>query len=173
MTKMFNRGLALATVLMVFATTPAVAATQTTATKVECKDKTYSVAGRGACSGHGGVKESAVRKAGHDVKETAKKAGHDVKETAKKTGHDVKEGATKAGRATAEAAENIGDKTKEAAKKTGRAADKAEDKVADKHDDKATAKCKDGTLSHAKNHTGACSRHGGVAEWLDGSVKKP
>ncbi len=151
MTKMFNAGLALATVLMVFATTPAVAATQTTATKVECKDKTYSVAGRGACSGHGGVKESAVRKAGHDVKETAKKAG----------------------RATAEAAEKVGDKTKEAAKKTGRAADKAEDKVADKHDDKATAKCKDGTLSHAKNHTGACSRHGGVAEWLDGSVKKP
>jgi len=29
----------------------------------------------------------------------------------------------------------------------------------------ATAKCKDGTYSHAKGHTGACSHHGGVAEW--------
>jgi Protein of unknown function (DUF3761) len=30
----------------------------------------------------------------------------------------------------------------------------------------ATAKCKDGTYSHAKTHSGACSKHGGVAEWL-------
>jgi hypothetical protein len=29
----------------------------------------------------------------------------------------------------------------------------------------ATAKCKDGTFSHSKTHTGACSHHGGVAEW--------
>ncbi len=162
MTKMFKAGLALATVLMVFVATPASAAAQTTAKKVECKDETYALAGRGACSGHGGVKESAVRKAGEDVKETAKK-----------TGHDVKEGAKKAGRATAEAAEKVGDKTKEVAKKTGRAADKAEDTVADKLARKATAKCKDGTMSYAKHHSGACSRHGGVAEWLDGSAKKP
>ena len=161
MTKMFNAGLALATVLMVFAGTPASGAAQTAAKKVECKDETYATAGSGACSGHGGVKVSAVRKAGTDIKETAKK-----------TGHDVKEGAKKAGRATAEAAETVGDKTKEAAKKTGRAADKGEDKVADKLSSKATARCKDGTMSYAKNHTGACSRHGGVAEWLDGSAKK-
>ncbi len=31
----------------------------------------------------------------------------------------------------------------------------------------ATARCKDGKFSHAQHHTGACSRHGGVAEWLD------
>jgi hypothetical protein len=31
---------------------------------------------------------------------------------------------------------------------------------------KATAKCKDGSLSYAKVHTGACSHHGGVAQWL-------
>jgi outer membrane biosynthesis protein TonB len=30
----------------------------------------------------------------------------------------------------------------------------------------ATAQCKDGTYSHAKNHRGACSRHGGVAKWM-------
>lgn len=31
----------------------------------------------------------------------------------------------------------------------------------------ATAQCKDGSYSHAKNHSGACSKHGGVANWLD------
>jgi len=30
----------------------------------------------------------------------------------------------------------------------------------------ATARCKDGTYSYSKGHTGACSHHGGVAEWL-------
>ncbi|WP_066809780.1 DUF3761 domain-containing protein [Sphingomonas asaccharolytica] len=29
----------------------------------------------------------------------------------------------------------------------------------------ATGKCKDGTETHAVNHRGACSRHGGVAAW--------
>ena len=31
----------------------------------------------------------------------------------------------------------------------------------------ATAKCKDGTYSMAKHHQGACSKHGGVGEWID------
>jgi len=31
----------------------------------------------------------------------------------------------------------------------------------------AVAKCKDGTYSHSKGHTGACSNLGGVGEWLD------
>ena len=30
----------------------------------------------------------------------------------------------------------------------------------------ATAKCKDGTYSMSKTHSGACSHHGGVANWL-------
>lgn len=30
----------------------------------------------------------------------------------------------------------------------------------------AIAQCKDGTYSHAKNHRGACSRHGGVGKWM-------
>jgi hypothetical protein len=29
-----------------------------------------------------------------------------------------------------------------------------------------TARCKDGTMSYSKHHTGSCSHHGGVAEWL-------
>jgi hypothetical protein len=31
----------------------------------------------------------------------------------------------------------------------------------------ATAKCKDGTYSMAKHRQGACSKHGGVGEWID------
>ena len=30
----------------------------------------------------------------------------------------------------------------------------------------ATAKCKDGTFSMSKHHSGSCSRHGGVAQFL-------
>ena len=30
----------------------------------------------------------------------------------------------------------------------------------------ATAKCKDGTWSMSKTHSGSCSHHGGVASWL-------
>ena len=33
----------------------------------------------------------------------------------------------------------------------------------------ATARCRDGSYSYAKHHQGACSHHGGVAKWLDGS----
>ncbi|WP_340674074.1 DUF3761 domain-containing protein [Enterobacter asburiae] len=31
----------------------------------------------------------------------------------------------------------------------------------------ATARCQDGSLSHSSQHRGACSRHGGVAQWLN------
>lgn len=30
----------------------------------------------------------------------------------------------------------------------------------------ANARCKDGSFSHSKQHSGSCSRHGGVAQWL-------
>lgn len=33
----------------------------------------------------------------------------------------------------------------------------------------ATARCKDGTLSFSATRSGSCSRHGGAAEWLNGS----
>jgi hypothetical protein len=33
----------------------------------------------------------------------------------------------------------------------------------------ATARCRDGTYSFSHHHSGTCSHHGGVAEWLDGT----
>jgi len=38
--------------------------------------------------------------------------------------------------------------------------------VEDRNPSGAIAQCKDGTYSHSKQRTGACSRHGGVAKWL-------
>jgi hypothetical protein len=37
----------------------------------------------------------------------------------------------------------------------------------------ATAKCKDGTYSRSKNHSGTCSHHGGVAQWLNTGPSLP
>ena len=31
----------------------------------------------------------------------------------------------------------------------------------------ATARCRDGTCSYSQHHSGTCSGHSGVAEWLD------
>jgi|SRR5689334_20529277 len=33
----------------------------------------------------------------------------------------------------------------------------------------ALAKCKDGTYWHGTHHSGSCSHHGGVEQWMDGS----
>jgi hypothetical protein len=69
-------------------------------------------------------------------------------------------------------------KAAKAAKKAGAATTKAEKgtkaakgtttAAADRDAAGATAECKDHTYSHAKSHRGACSRHGGVAKFLDG-----
>ena len=34
----------------------------------------------------------------------------------------------------------------------------------------ATALCRDGTYSFSQTHSGTCSHHGGVAQWLDGGA---
>lgn len=136
---------------------------QATAT---CKDGTTSTAtGRGACSGHGGVDKSAkVAKATKsDAKATSKAAKADVKA-------DVKAD-TKAAKADTKVAKS---ESKSEAKATTKAAKAATAPVAtaskttasNTDPTGATAKCKDGTYSHAQTHRGACSRHGGVAEWL-------
>ena len=115
----------------------------------ECKDGTYSTAKtkRGACSAHGGVK---TWYADAGAKADAKAAGKETKEAAKD-----------AGKATEKGAKAAGKETKDVAKS---AANALKPKPSDAPGD-ATAKCKDGTYSHAKQHSGACSSHGGVAEW--------
>ena len=64
-------------------------------------------------------------------------------------------------------------KAKAKAKAKAEASPNPEAEASPKADGQATAACKDGTQSFAKNHSGACSKHGGVKEWIDGTAKKP
>ena len=115
----------------------------------QCKDGTYSTAKtrRGACSGHGGVATWFA-----DDSKSTKSAAKETKADAKRAGKATEETGKTAARATREGASATRDATRTVTKPSDAAAD-------------ATAKCKDGTYSRAKQHRGACSGHGGVAEW--------
>lgn len=112
---------------------------------VTCTDGSMSKKGQGACSGHGGV--SPAKTAETDAKAAQMKA--DAKANEKQTDANV-------------------NKMKADAKAKEKQADAKADAAG-----KAIAKCTDGTMSYAKTHAGACSGHGGVNAWLDGSSKKP
>jgi hypothetical protein len=103
-----------------------------------CKDGTTSTAtGRGACSGHGGI-----QKAGKAAAAAA----------APKSTESASPAAVPAPAAVAPKA---------------KAAPAAKTATTGNTDPTgATAKCKDGTYSKSKHHTGSCSHHGGVAEFL-------
>ena len=78
------------------------------------------------------------------------------------------------GVAAAKAAAAAKAKAKAAAKADAKADSKMKGMKMDaKVDGPAAAACKDGTQSFATNHTGACSKHGGVKEWIDGTAIKP
>ena len=114
------------------------------ATATVCKDATTSVsAGRGACSGHGGVDAKASAKAAKAATAAMKKEEAAKKQTAK--------------------AEMKVDKAADKASKAADKASKAETK-AEKASDKAattTVACTDGSKSAGGR--GACSGHGGIA----------
>lgn len=138
-----SRSLMLATVIAL-----APLALQAQAAKATCKDGTTSTAtGKGACSGHGGV-------AAKVAKSTSKAAKADVKADVKADKAGIKAD-TKASKADAKA-DSKQAKMAAAPTKTASNTDASG----------ATAKCKDGTYSHAASRRGACSKHGGVAEWL-------
>ena len=110
---------------------------QATAT-VKCTDGTSSKGGKGACSGHGGI--TAAKAAAKDAKADAKADKMKGKKMDAKADSKMK-GAKMEAKADAKA--------------------KAAPKMDEKGDGKPTATCKDGTQSFAKNHSGACSKHGG------------
>jgi hypothetical protein len=115
---------------------------------VTCKDgSTAPHGGRGACSKHGGINKDAAAPAAPAAPAAAAAAP-----------------AKPAAPAAPAAAPAKPEKAEKAAK-TG-------EKSVNGDATGATAKCKDGSFSHSKTHTGTCSRHGGVAEWLDGSAAK-
>jgi hypothetical protein len=122
---------------------------------VTCTDGTTSKkAGRGACSKHGGVKKDDAAAPAAAAKPAA----------AAPAAAAAKPAAAAAAAPAAPAAPAA------APAKTASAAGSGGSVNADASG--ATAKCKDGSYSHSKTHSGTCSKHGGVAEWLDGSAKQ-
>jgi hypothetical protein len=117
------------------------------AAETTCKDGTTTTStGKGTCSGHGGVQKSAST--------TAAPAAAPEKPAAPAAAAAAPAAAAPA----APAAAKSSTATKSAPAATGNTSAAG-----------ATAKCKDGTYSKSAHHSGTCSKHGGVAEWLDGS----
>src|SRR6266851_5705608 len=143
----------LATGLLAFASNPATAATKKKAAKPadatgQCDDGSYTRAKnqQGACSSHGGVKTWYGEPAATAPAAPAKTSS---------TVRAPKPARTSAPTTTAEPeAAPPAPVTKTPAKTAPPAGTPAD----------ATAKCKDGTLSYSKHHSGTCSHHGGVAE---------
>lgn len=106
-----------------------------------CKDGTTSAAtGKGACSGHGGVQKATNAKPAAAATAAATPAS-----------------------AAASPATALTKSTPVATKSAPTAA------ASNTNPTGATAKCKDGTYSKSQHHSGTCSSHGGVAEWLTGA----
>ena len=128
---------------------------------VTCTDGTTAPhGGRGACSKHGGIKKDAAPAATAAAPAAPAAAAAPAKAAAP--------AAAPAAAATPAAAA-----APAAAAKPAAAAATAATGAHSVNSDAtgATAKCKDGSYSHSKTHTGTCSKHGGVGEWLDGSAK--
>jgi hypothetical protein len=162
------------------------------AAEVRCKDGTMSTAGRGACSHHGGVDKSAgtasptkTTPASVDADEDKKVAPKSAP-TAAPAMVRCKDGTTsEQGRGACSHHGGV-DKSSGAAPMAapGTTPPRPAEKERSAHnpkselntdppvktsDGQATARCKDGTLSYSKHHSGTCSGHGGVSRWLDGS----
>jgi hypothetical protein len=141
-----------------------------------CKDGTTTTStGKGTCSGHGGVQKAA--KAAPAAPAAAAPAAAPAAPAAGATttcadgttstssgkgtcsGHGGVQKAAKAKPATAAAT---------ATPAAAAPATKSAPTTAASNTDPtgATAKCKDGTYSKSTHHSGTCSSHGGVAEWL-------
>ncbi|MDQ6769764.1 MAG: DUF3761 domain-containing protein [Gemmatimonadota bacterium] len=159
-----------------------------------CKDGTTSISsGRGACSGHGGVNKKAITHQKKVVKNEVKAAtavakrtpgaqvttlcvdGTTSNSTGRGTcsGHGGAKGAEATSRVTGEPVRAPG--TAAAPRASARAGVRANSNSTvavgsgsgeDNNPAGAIARCKDGMYSHARNHRGACSRHGGVGSWM-------
>jgi hypothetical protein len=132
--------------MLVFALSLPVWAADSAGATTNCKDGTTSTAtGKGACSGHGGVQKAA---------KSAPAA------TASSAAPAPAPAAAAAPAAPAAAAAAAPAAASSASKTAPTAAASNTDPTG------ATAKCKDGTYSKSQHHSGTCSSHGGVAEWL-------
>jgi hypothetical protein len=122
--------------------------------QVTCSDGTTSKAGRGACSHHGGVA-------------TAKDVDKAAKSTKNKTRAELDEGKKETKEKSGGILDSLFGRKKDTAQ--GRSSTTTpRSSTRDAKSGSPTARCKDGTTSYSAHHSGTCSGHGGVQEWLDG-----
>lgn len=130
---------------------------------VACGDGTTSTAvGRGACARHGGVKAVKTARA------TARPTGAPVP-TPGTAAPPVPMRRVSSHRAMTPEAGATTPATTAAPARNSSAAHAGVAGSGAKEDNNpagAVAKCKDGLYSHARSHRGACSRHGGVGQWM-------
>ena len=133
------------------------------AKEVTCADGTTAQSGRGACSQHGGVAKKAKKS-----KTTKAEAPKNVEPstgappaTAKKSDSRTTEGEAKK---SDKGGGILGGLFGRRGKDTPRSSTKSSDAA---KSGSPTARCKDGTMSYSAHHSGTCSGHGGVQEWLD------
>ncbi|GAC1348534.1 MAG: hypothetical protein NVSMB23_29730 [Myxococcales bacterium] len=125
--------------------------------QVTCTDGSSSKGGRGACRGHGGI-----AKAGEPAMPRATQAP-----APSTTPAPAPRAAPSAAQSPAAPVARTTQEPPASAPASG--SPRTEGVNADAAG--ATARCKDGTFSHSKHHSGSCSGHAGVAEFLDGSKK--
>jgi hypothetical protein len=119
-----------------------------------CKDGSTSTAtGRGACSGHGGVQKATAGSSG-----TSSSGSPTASTSSSSSAASTPPASGTAMKAAAPATPTASGTSSSPKSTTGNTDPTG-----------ATAKCKDGTYSKAKTHSGACSKHGGVDQWMDGS----
>lgn len=158
------------------------------AVTVTCTDGSSSKSGKGACSHHGGVAKGGPAKTSTTAPSASSQTSPSAPAAPGAAGPAVicKDGTTSAhgGRGACSGHGGIakGMTTKAPANDNASAptppvATKANapslaprpSASSPKASGNPTAKCKDGSMSFSKQHSGSCSHHGGVAQWLDGS----
>jgi len=150
--------------------------TQAQAAETVCKDKTTTASsGKGTCSGHGGIDAVATAAAKRAAKSEAKTA---EKVTCSDgtlgtpgrgacSGHGGIKRATTAPTLPASVPASSPARTSSNAKSRAPSTTKAPSNRGDDDDPTdALAQCNDGKYSHATNHKGACSKHGGVKKFF-------
>ena len=117
------------------------ASAKTVAT-LTCKDGSMSRGGRGACSRHGGIGVAASTSTTATAQAPATPAAPPTSKATPSSHRNARSTAVASSKTVGSGAADNTDPTG------------------------AVAKCKDGDYSHAVHHQGACSRHGGVAQWM-------